>query len=155
MGQYYLTQSHSINEGTYQTITFDFIMTRNGTSISDVLKGFDKEEVIESLQDLNNSLSITYNSNYLKNKLILADIKKKRERSYVISVSAISTILFFVVICIFIYALKKMSFCSKNKTNYFKTKARYTRHNPPTESDPPLNTSAISFPELEINDDGN
>ena len=45
MGQYYLTPSHSINEGTYQTVNFDYIMNRNGTSISDVLKGFGRDEV--------------------------------------------------------------------------------------------------------------
>ena len=54
-------------------------MNRNGTSFSDVLKGFDRDEVMESLQDLNNSLSVTHYLKYLKNKLILADIKKKKE----------------------------------------------------------------------------
>ena len=37
LGSFYLTPSHSINEGTYQTITFDYIMNTNGTSISNVL----------------------------------------------------------------------------------------------------------------------
>jgi len=155
LGPYYLTSAQSINEGTYQTINFDFIMTRNGSKISDVLKGFNRDKIIDSLQELNTSQSISYNSDYVKNKLILSDIKRNKETSYVIIVSTISTMLFIVVLLIAVYLCKKTSFCAKNGKPYYNTRIKFDKvsHAPivNNESNPTLNNSAISFPELEEN----
>ena len=162
LGPYYLTSSHSINDGTYQTVMFDFIMKPNGTEISDLLAGFNKNDVIETLQELNDSHSISYSADFVKNKLILNDLKKRKARSYAITVSTFATVLVLVVIVIVLYICKKTVNCSKKNNPYLKTRkferAKFDNQIVPivgNETNTILNNSAISFPDIEDTETNN
>lgn len=155
--RYFLTSSHSITDTNYQTINFDFIMNRNDTEISDILKGFDKEDVLNTLQELNNTKSVSYNAQYLKNKMTLNEIKKKKENAYSVSLSFVATVLMIVILTLLTCCIRKkmLSNCTnaKNKRSYT---SKYVKHghielNGPEHTNSTVN-SAISFPD-ELDDD--
>ena len=130
-------------------------MSKNGSDILDVLNGFDRNEVIDTIQALNNTNSVTYNAQYLKNKMILKDLKKKKESAFAISVSTLSTVLIIVIICLLIFAIRKrFPFKNKNKGNH---STRYKKNEDAFDdilqvSLDPLNstgTSALTLPDIE------
>ena len=85
--------------------------------------------------------------------------KKRKEKSYVISVSTISTILILLTLFVILLAIKKKlaCCCSKAKSVYLINRASYKPNRsrtPIIENETVPNNSAISFPDLdEINDD--
>lgn len=75
--KYYLTSLAQLEGETHETLSITFLMDRQGGNISETLKEFTREEIIEGLNDLNTDSDTKYSKEFREHKLKLKRLKIK------------------------------------------------------------------------------